>query len=276
MPTMSINNCELYYESSGQGGETLMFSHGLLLSTHLFDAQVAAFEDRYRIFNYDHRGQGQSAQSKHAITMDLLYEDAVALIEKMNIGPVHFVGLSMGGFIGMRLAARRPDLVKSLTLIATSAESEKAKFKYSILNTIVKLFGVHSVTKRIMPIMFGKSFLTDPIRDAERTHWQARLANNNKHIVKSTDAVIFREPVVNELRNIQCPTLILVGDEDIATPLPRAQEIANHLPHAELVVIEHAGHSPVIEQPEQCNQAIDDFLQKHFPIFKDNAKTGTQ
>lgn len=272
MPKMSINDCRLYYEFSGEGRQTVMFSHGLLLSTRLFDAQVEALQGQYRILNYDHRGQGQSEDSNHTIDMDLLYEDAVALIEQMNVGPVHFVGLSMGGFVGMRLAARRPDLVKSLTLIATSAEAEKAKFKYTILNTLVKLFGVKAVTKSVMPIMFGQSFLTDPIRNNERLHWQSRLAANKKHITKSTDAVIFRAPVLSELPKIQCPTLILVGDEDVATPLARAQEIAAKLPQSELKIIQHAGHSTVIEQPEQCNQAIQEFLEKHFPLTNDVPK----
>ena len=270
MPSVSINGCRLYYELHGEGTETLMFSHGLLFSTKLFEAQVTNFQDHYRILNYDHRGQGQSDPSETPFDMEQLYADAVSLIEQMNIGPVHFVGLSMGGFVGMRLAARRPDLVKSLTLIATSAETEKAKLKYIILNTLVRLFGVKAVTKQVMPILFGSSFLNDAIRNAERTHWETLLSNNTKHIVKSADAVIYRSAIVEELSKIACPTLVLVGDEDIATPLARAQVIVDAIPNAELKVIEHAGHSTVIEQPEQCNQAIEDFLQKNFAAKRTN------
>lgn len=275
MPSMSINDCRLHYELSGEGTQTIMFSHGLLLSTHLFEAQVATFKNDYRILNYDHRGQGQSDESDQRIDMDILYHDAATLIEQLNLGPVHFVGLSMGGFVGMRLAARRPDLVRSLTLIATSAETEKAKFKYTLLNTLVKCFGVKAVTKQVMPIMFGKSFLADPIRRAEREHWQTRLASNKKSITRSTDAVIHRDAVLDEITKITCPTLILVGDEDVATPLARAQEIAARIPQAELTIIEHAGHSTVIEQPEQCNQAIELFLQKNFPAENSFPQTAT-
>ena len=262
MPSLPVNGCRLHYEITGEGSETLMFSHGLLFSTQLFDAQVTAFQKQFRILNYDHRGQGQSAPSQTPFDMDQLYSDAATLIEQLGIGPVHFVGLSMGGFVGMRLAARRPDLIKSLTLIATSAETEKSKFKYFLLNLLVRLFGVKAVTKRVMPILFGKTFLKDSIRQPERQHWQKRLEKNEKHIVKSVDAVIFRNDIAGELNKIECPTLILVGDEDVATPLSRAKFMASRIQSSELKIIDHAGHSAVIEQPEQCNQAINEFLNK--------------
>ena len=127
MPTIELADTTLYYEDTGPGstGETIAFSHGLLWNTTLFAAQIEALRARYRCLAWDHRGQGRSApEPRHCIGMELVWKDAVLLLEKLGTGPVHFCGLSMGGFVGMRMGARRPDLVRSLLLLETSADPE--------------------------------------------------------------------------------------------------------------------------------------------------------
>src|SRR5947209_19772561 len=109
MPTIELNGTTLYYEDTGPAptGETIAFSHGLLWSTELFAPQIAALRDRYRCIAWDHRGQGRSASDhRHCIGMELVTQDAVALLDKLGVAPVHLVGLSMGGFVAMRIAAR--------------------------------------------------------------------------------------------------------------------------------------------------------------------------
>ncbi|MCS6901064.1 MAG: alpha/beta fold hydrolase, partial [Myxococcales bacterium] len=114
MPMISVNDTLLYYEDTGPGstGQTVAFSHGLLWNTELFAPQIAALRGRYRCIAWDHRGQGRSASDhRHCISIELVWQDAVALLERLSPGPVHFCGLSMGGFVGMRIAARRPELL---------------------------------------------------------------------------------------------------------------------------------------------------------------------
>jgi pimeloyl-ACP methyl ester carboxylesterase len=79
--------------------------------------QVAAFRDRFRCVAWDHRGQGRTEVTDTGYDMDTLADDAAALVAVLGIAPVHFVGLSMGGFVGMRVAARRPELIRSLALM---------------------------------------------------------------------------------------------------------------------------------------------------------------
>jgi 3-oxoadipate enol-lactonase len=123
VPTLDVNETTLYYEDTGPGstGETIAFSHGLLWGTELFEPQIAALRERYRCIAWDHRGQGRSAADhRNTIDMELVWQDAVALLEKLAPGErVHFCGLSMGGFVAMRMGARRPDLVRSLLLLET-------------------------------------------------------------------------------------------------------------------------------------------------------------
>jgi len=261
MPKIKINRCQYHYEVHGTGSETLVLSHGLLWSGNMFYKQVDYLKDRYKIVTYDHRGQGQSEVTKNGYDMDSLYNDAVGLIESLKLGPVHFGGLSMGGFVAMRLAARRTDLVKSLILMETSALDEPNKLKYGLLNTMVKLFGVESVVKPVMKIMFGSTFLNDPERIEEKTQWANELRKNDKTIVRAVSGVIGRKAVDKELKQIKCPTLILVGTEDIATTPEKAEYIHGHIAHSTLKYIDRGGHTGCIEEPVQYNQEIERFLE---------------
>jgi len=193
--------------------------------------------------------------------MDTLYEDAVGLIEELGAAPCHFVGLSMGGFVGMRVAARRPDLLKSLILLETSADIEPNVFKYNLLNIIVRLFGVNIVTSQVMPIMFGKEFMTNPERGDERAYWKKELQSNKRTIVRAVQGVINRKGMLDEIGKIRLPTLIGVGNQDVATVPAKSDQIHSKIQHAQRVMFTGAGHSSTVEQPEQVNAAIEAFLK---------------
>ncbi len=260
MSYANVNGVKLYYEVHGEGTETIVFSHGLLWSGKMFAKQVEALKSKYRCVVYDHRGQGRSEVTPSGYDIENIYQDAVALIQHLNLAPCHFAGLSMGGFVAMRMAARNPELIKSLILMETSADPEPFKFKYNLMNTIVRLFGVKTVTHRVMPIMFGKTFLNDPQRTEEYNFWRNELENNQKTIVRAVQGVIDRKPVFEELSNIACPTLIMVGDEDVATVPAKAKRIQQQIPQAQLVIIRGAGHTSSVEQAEQVNEALRRFL----------------
>lgn len=260
MPTIQLNNCNYHYDIHGSGPETIVLSHGLLWSGKMFHKQIEHLQDRYRIVTYDHRGQGRSEVTAAGYDMEQLYEDAVQLIEKLELGRVHFGGLSMGGFVAMRLGARRPDLVKSLILMETSAQPEPNKLKYNFLNTVVKLFGVKTVTGPVMKIMFGDKFLNDTARREELKKWTIELQNNKKNIVRAVSGVIDRAGVEEEIRQIKCPVLILVGTQDKATVPAKAEFIHERIPGSTLKYIEGGGHSACVEEPLQYNRAIEAFL----------------
>jgi pimeloyl-ACP methyl ester carboxylesterase len=262
MPFIAINGCDYYYETYGNplAKETIVFSHGLLWSGKMFWKQVEYLKDRYRIITYDHRGQGKSSVTDSGYDIDQLYLDAVALIENLNLGKVHFAGLSMGGFVGLRLAARRPDLLHSLILMETSAEKEPSTLKYSALVTIVKFLGVKIVTGPVMNIMFGTKFLRDKSRVKEKMFWVKELQNNTKTVTRAVNGIITRKGVEEELKNILCPVLVMVGTQDKAAIPAKAEFIHQHIPHSQLRYIEGAGHSSSIEEPEQVNLCIEEFL----------------
>lgn len=263
MPYLKVRDVNLYYEDTETGNETIVFSHGLLWSGKMFAAQVAHLKKNYRVITYDHRGQGQSEATPAGYSIDNLSEDAVAFIKALGINNCHFAGLSMGGFVGMRLAARYPGLLKSLILLETSAEPEPQEnhLKYRLLNFVFKVAGPGPITGRTMQVMFGKKFLEDKGRIALRKYWEQELRANKRSITRSVNAVIERNGIENELANIKCPVLILVGDQDMATTPEKSQNIHRLIPQSKLVIVPGAGHTSSVEEPEFVNSAIADFLK---------------
>jgi pimeloyl-ACP methyl ester carboxylesterase len=260
---LRVNGTELYYEDTGGRGPATLFSHGLFWDSSLFAPQIAALKSRYRCVAYDHRGQGQSADSDlRAIDMDTLFADAVALIVALDLEPVHVCGLSMGGFVAMRLGARRPDLVRSLLLLDTSADPEPPEnaLKSRLWNWFACWFGVGLLMDATMPTMFGKSTLSDPARVAERDAWRRRLRSNRQSLWRAVNGVIQRPSVYHELSRIIAPTLVMVGEEDTVTVPAKAERIAAAIAGAKQVRIPRAGHIVTLEQPQAVTQAIGGFL----------------
>lgn len=263
MPKLALGDVTLNYSDTGEGAETIVFSHGFLMSRDLFAPQIAALKDRYRCIAYDHRGQAGSSVPEGGYDIDTVAEDARKLIEALDVGPVHFVGLSMGGFVGMRLALRHPELLKSLVLMDTSADAEPHTLKYRALGVLAKLFGLGLVAKTSMNILFGQSFMTDPDRATERATWQAHITSHDRTgILKALRGVTDRDSVYERLGQITVPTLVLTGEEDVATVPDKGRRIAQAIPGAVFDLIPKAGHSAPIENPAAVTEAVSAFTRR--------------
>lgn len=264
MPKLRVNGVELYYEDTGgKDKETIVFSHSLWLNSHMFDAQIAALSGRYRCIAYDHRGQGQSEVTNAGYDMETVYEDAAHLIQSLNAAPCHFVGIGQGGFVGMRLAARRPQLLRSLTLIETSADREP---DYSVrqlmfTNQLLRWLGPRWIVEPTINHLFGQQFLSDRSRKPQVDDYKRQLAKINRTgMSNALKGVITRRGIYEELGNIQMPTLILVGDEDIAAMSEKSSRLTSKIVGAKSAVVAGAGRSPTIEQPEMVNNLLSVFL----------------
>ncbi len=264
MPHLEINGTRIFYTDAGAGEQTIVFSHGLLFSTEMWEAQIAHFAPRYRCIAYDHRGQGQSAAPADGYDMDSLTEDAAALIRALDVAPVHFAGLSMGGFVAQRLAVRHPDLLKSAIILDSSADAEPAENLpgYRQLNFILRWFGGRPIAGKLMPIMFGQSFLNDPARAAERKRWKAFLSRtpDRRGMSRAIKGVLERDDFLSELGRISLPVLIAVGEEDMATVPEKSERLHAAIPGSKLVRMRGAGHVSTIDAPDRVNAAMEAFL----------------
>jgi 3-oxoadipate enol-lactonase len=263
MAMICINGTSIYYVDSGGSGSPIMFSHGLLWDNTLFAPQIAVLKARHRCVAYDHRGQGRSADDTgRAIDMETLAIDAAALIETLGLGRVHFCGLSMGGFIGMRLAINRPELIRSLVLLETSADPEPfpSKLKYRFLTLVARTLGLKVVASSVMGLLFGETTLRDPALATELSMWKQHLLSNRRSIWRAVNGVIIRDGIYDKLGRITAPTLVVVGEEDVATAPARAERIARAISGSKLVRIPRAGHSAPVEQPAFVTSAIAEFI----------------
>lgn len=259
MPFLHHHNANLFYEDSG-AGEPIFFSHGLLFDHRMWAHQVEHFGKQYRCIAHDHRAQGKSSATGSA-DMELLYADVLALLD--HIVPnqrVHFVGLSMGGFVGMRVAARQPNRLHSLTLLETSADEEPNKFKYNLLNKVFRLGGSKLVSQKIINILFGKSSVRDSGLQRVVADWKKTIEGYPTTISQAVKGVIDRKGVFDELPNIKAPTLIAVGEEDVATPPDKSTRMHQQIKGSRLQIIPRAGHSACLEQPIAVNKLIEEFI----------------
>jgi len=230
----------------------------------MYDEQVALLQERYRCVAFDFRGQGQSEVTRDGYDMETLSEDAAALIETLQCAPCHFVGLSMGGFIGLRLAAQRPELIRSLILLGTSADPEPGErvAQFRLMSIVVRWLGPGMVVNRMMPVLFGQKFLNDPARAQLRRGWRRRMSSNHRvGIFRAARGVFTRKGVRDEIGQVRVPTLIMVGDQDVGVPLPNSQRLHDAIAGSQLVIIPGAGHVSTVEEPAAVNAAISEFLE---------------
>jgi pimeloyl-ACP methyl ester carboxylesterase len=263
MPKVKVNGAWIHYETQGDGPETIVFAHGLLWSGSMFDNQMAALKSHYRCIAFDFRGQGQSTVTPSGYGLESLYLDTVALIEKLNAAPCHFVGVSMGGMIGLRIALHQPALLKSLALFATSADAEdqENRRRYRTLTLIAGLLGIRVVADKAMPVMFGKTFLNDPLRAGLKAHWRDQLiANRRIGLALAVMGVIHRAPIYDQIHKIILPTMVALGEEDLAIPREKARRIHSQISGSKFALIPRAGHTPTVEEPALVNALLEQFI----------------
>jgi pimeloyl-ACP methyl ester carboxylesterase len=263
MPTIHINGAQIYYETVGAGAEVIVFIHGLMLASESYEAQVEALKDRYRVITFDLRGQGRSEKTRARLGIDSLAEDAVVLIEKLTTDRVHVVAFSMGTFIAMRVAARRPDLVRSLCLIGPSADAEEPKNmpKYRRLIRFVRVFGPRLVASRLMMILFGDTYLNAPEVAPQRRRWRQVVERLPRALHRAAAASVHRQAITEELPRIAAPTLIISGDEDRPISPARARAVHAGIAGSRLLAFESTGHAVMIERAGAFNTALTSFLR---------------
>lgn len=263
MHKVQINGVELAYIERGQGEQTVVLAHSFLVDHRQFNAQIEALAAEYRVIAYDHRDHGRSGRATGDYPLEDLVTDAVGLIGHAGAAPCHWVGLSTGGFVGLRLALEHPGLLRSLTLMDTSARPEPPlkRLEYEGLLLALRLFGLGPLLGKAMRAMFGDTTLQDPARAGELAVWRERIAANDPAALGRFGRAIFRRKDISpRLGGVDVPTLVIVGAEDRALPPEVSRGLAEGIPGARLEVLEAAGHLSTIERPEAVNALLVPFL----------------
>ena len=158
MATVAVNGIELFYEASGPAdAPVIVFAHSIGTDHSIFDAQVAALGDRYRTIRYDLRGHGRSAAFDRPVTIADLAADQAALLDALGVAKAHVAGLSIGGMVAQAFAARSPERVRSLALIATSAHLPPAQFWHDRA-ALVRTSSIGAAADLVLPRWFTEPY----------------------------------------------------------------------------------------------------------------------
>jgi len=259
---LRIRGIDLVFEDQGIG-DVVVFIHGQPFNRSMWNYQSQVFSKTNRLIIPDLRGYGESATTEPMVLLDELALDIIYLLNELDIPEAVFVGLSMGGQIAFEIYRLAPHLVKGLVLADTDAKAEDTT---SYLNR-------KALAKRLLTDGMGK-YTIENIGNylCENTfHTKQEVVDHLSEMMTSTDAAgaaavqlgrAERRDHSAILSNIDFPTLLIVGDQDVFTPVATAGYMQARISGAELSIIKNAGHMPNMEQPEQFNQLLKDYLDK--------------
>lgn len=257
-----VNGIELAYDIHGSGIPMILL-HAFPLNRSMWMPQVEELSKDFQIITTDFRGFGESQSTDEPYTMDLLAEDIYGLLKHLTINEFILGGLSMGGYVAFAFYRKYPEMVEGLILADTRAvaDNEEGKANRKAVAELVQKEGVDAIAEHMTPKLLGKTTLeTKP--DLIEQVKQIISTNSVKGIVNAQLGMAQRPDSNPTLKEITCPTLILVGDEDELTPLEMAENLKCNIPNSKLQVIPKAGHLSNMEQPEKFNGALKKFLLK--------------
>jgi 3-oxoadipate enol-lactonase len=260
MAKIRANGIEVHYEVRG-AGPWLVLSHSLACDLTMWDEQVGALSRNFRVLRYDTRGHGRSDASPAPYTLELLADDLKALLDGLQIRRTHFAGLSMGGMIGQTFALRHPEVLQTLILCdTTSAYPPSVVPVWAERTRTARKQGMTALVDSTLARWFTAPFRNS--RPDVMQRFAALIAGTPvEGYVGCSDALV-RIDVTARLATLRLPALVIVGEHDPGTPPAMAQAIHQHLPGSELALIRGAAHISNVEQPEEFNRLVLDFLQR--------------
>jgi len=252
------NGIEVSYRLEGTAdAPVLMLSNSLLTDYGMWDFQVPALTQKYRLLRYDTRGHGGTQASPGPYSMAMLVADVVGLLDALGIRRVHFLGLSMGGMIAQLLASRHGERLLSVCLCDTACHMPPE----SVWDERIELAMTRGTAAFVQPMT--QRWLTQGYREGHPEILEklgAMIARTSidglvgcAHAIKKMDHSAI-------LPGIKVPALVVVGEHDQGTPVAAAEVLQRGIRQSKLVVIKQAAHLPNIEQAQVFNRVVADFL----------------
>jgi 3-oxoadipate enol-lactonase len=255
-----VNRVRLSYEITGTG-PWLVLAHSLGMRGEQWYQQVPVFAQQYRVLTYDARGHGNSEKPQGPYSFELLAEDLYQLLQAEGIEQTAAVGLSLGGNTVQALAAAHPDLVQALVLSDTTAwYGPQGQQNWEARAREVEEKGMAGIRDFQLTRWF-----TDPFRASHPElleRFAGWLTANDPAAFMASQRALGAGDLRDAVGAITCPTLIVVGEEDYATPPEMAQELRDRIPRSELVVFSSARHFSPVEQADLFNGTVLEFLAR--------------
>lgn len=253
-----IHGAKVYLEVHGQGPPVVFLSGGMLSFSGNFAHQVDEFAAYRTVIGLEQRSQGHSPDGPWTMSYQMMADDTVALLQSLNLGPVDLIGDSDGANVALLVSRDHPELVRRVVASA-------GKLRSGLSAAEVARRRAWSPDERDAMLRKITASLPAWLReDYARTspegsdHWMAALA---KFYSMWIEPVVMQ---VGDLRKIETPVLVMVGDHDFTT-IEDAVEMARALPHGQLLVVPGAGHGKMTDRPQLVNLAIREFLDGATP-----------
>jgi pimeloyl-ACP methyl ester carboxylesterase len=270
MPTVLINNLEHYYEEAGKG-EAIIFVHGAFADRRIWEPQWQCFSLEYRVVRYDLRGHGRTGVSQlEHYSMATFANDLAALLDALEIDAPILCGLSWGGSIAQAYAVRDPGRIKALILAGSMAAIDltltdkllcRVLIPWWLMSVIIRSMSVENFTRfsiNLARLTMGKHWLSRD-ENARKYLEQCMFQMNSKEYLKIWKAMYGFHML--PLESISCPTLVLNGEFESRNTFRHSKEILRRIQGAEAKIIAEAWHGMNLEEPQQFNKFVEQFLQ---------------
>ena len=269
MPTVRANNVNLYYEKQGSG-EPLVLIPYLAADQACYAFQVADYAKHFTCISVDLRGAGQSDKPASAYSTELFADDIAAFMQAIGVDRAHVFGLSLGGAVGMQLASKHPEKVKTLSLHSSWPKTDP------FLKAVVESWqaaakGLDSVPETIITAILPwclrpETYAAKPDLIATLAGFvRSRPVQPLDAFLRESDAVINHDALAG-LSRIQAPTQITFGRYDMVTSTRFADALHGQIKGSEVHVFEDCSHAPIYENVPEFNAATLAFLQKHAEV----------
>jgi proline iminopeptidase len=274
MTVVNLNGVQLYYERCGSGIPFLVMHGGLGLDHSYFRPGLDLLGDFFELYYYDHRGHGRSGPAPiETITYETLADDAEKLRKKLGYEKIGIIGHSAGGCVALHYAIRHPDHIRYLILLDTSPIFD---YPAEIMENIAR----KKPTPEILKALNAPSAKTaEEFQEQFRAYLPIYFHNFNsemqekaQHIVENTiftheilnhqDSLMEKYNVCPYLKEIQTPTLILVGEDDAICPPSQANRMRKEITNSEIYVFPKCGHFPFLEKPKDFMAVIQTWIDK--------------
>ena len=260
---MIINNIFVSYTDVGnKGSPVIIFIHGFPFNKSMWNLQVESLKDKYRLITYDIRGHGNSGAGNEDYSIDLFVSDLIGLMDALKINKAILCGLSMGGYIALNAIANDKDRIDALILADTQciADTHEAKEKRIKAIAGIRETGVEKYADESLKNLFASESFTTRLKEIEDIR-EMIVKTSEQSLISTLLALSARKETCNILPEIKIPVLILVGNEDKITPPAAAMFMHEKIEGSILKIIYHAGHLSNLENPEEFNIQLKNFVK---------------
>jgi 3-oxoadipate enol-lactonase len=241
------------YTASGPAdAPVVVLANSLGATRGMWDPQVPALAERYRVLTYDTRGHGETPAPPGPYTLDDLVDDVVALLDEVGAERAHLAGVSLGGMVALRMAVREPQRVHRLVLLCTSASTDAGPFRERA--AAVRQGGTAPLAATVVSRWVTPAFAAEHPEVVRRL--EEMVAGCDDEGYAGCCEVVADVELRADLPRITAPTLVVSGAEDQALPPEHQRVVAEGIPGAQLLTLSPAAHIPTVEQPVQVTGAI--------------------